>query len=395
MPANSGDSRPPKYCKHSRPDGHDRAYVTIEGKRIYLGRFGSQESRDRYAELIGGEQQDPQPQPVTPSDPTISELILAYIEFAKRYYRTAEGDLAREYGHICEAARYLRREFGHELARQFGPKKLKQVRERLIEKGLTRVHINAQVRRIVGMFRWGVEEELVEAQVHQALTAVRNLMRGRCDAKESRKVKPVAKSVIEATLEHLPEVVCSMVEVQLLTAMRPGELVIMRPCDLDRSGPVWLYQPQHHKGEYRGHDRVIAIGPQAQAILLRYLARDPQDFCFKPSDSETKRLAAREAARVTPLSCGNRRGTNRHGTFKTGERYQVRSYAQAVRRAAARAGVEHWSPHQLRHTAATAIRREFGLDGAQVALGHRNANVTQVYAEAAVERASTIASAVG
>ena len=41
----------------------------------------------------------------------------------------------------------------------------------------------------------------------------------------------------------------------------------------------------------------------------------------------------------------------------------------------------HWSPNQLRHTAATEIRREFGLEAAQVIRGHSQANVTQVYAE--------------
>ncbi len=41
-----------------------------------------------------------------------------------------------------------------------------------------------------------------------------------------------------------------------------------------------------------------------------------------------------------------------------------------------------WHPHQLRHTAGTVIRREFGLEAAQLALGHSSAKVTDaVYAE--------------
>ena len=40
-----------------------------------------------------------------------------------------------------------------------------------------------------------------------------------------------------------------------------------------------------------------------------------------------------------------------------------------------------WSPNQLRHSAATEIRRQFGLETAQVALGHAAADITQVYAE--------------
>jgi integrase len=39
-------------------------------------------------------------------------------------------------------------------------------------------------------------------------------------------------------------------------------------------------------------------------------------------------------------------------------------------------------PHQLRHNAATNLWREFGLEAAQLALGHSSAHVTDaVYAE--------------
>ena len=41
----------------------------------------------------------------------------------------------------------------------------------------------------------------------------------------------------------------------------------------------------------------------------------------------------------------------------------------------------HWHPNQLRHSKATEIRRQFGLEAAQVVLGHAKADVTQVYAE--------------
>jgi site-specific recombinase XerC len=40
-----------------------------------------------------------------------------------------------------------------------------------------------------------------------------------------------------------------------------------------------------------------------------------------------------------------------------------------------------WSPNQLRHAAGTDVRRQYGLEAAQVILGHAKADVTQVYAE--------------
>jgi len=36
-----------------------------------------------------------------------------------------------------------------------------------------------------------------------------------------------------------------------------------------------------------------------------------------------------------------------------------------------------WHPHQLRHNAATELRKEFGLEAAQILLGHTKADVTQ------------------
>ena len=53
----------------------------------------------------------------------------------------------------------------------------------------------------------------------------------------------------------------------------------------------------------------------------------------------------------------------------------------AVSRACKKAGVPHWSPHRLRHTNATAVRQEFGIEAAQVVLGHRSSGTTEIYAE--------------
>ena len=50
-----------------------------------------------------------------------------------------------------------------------------------------------------------------------------------------------------------------------------------------------------------------------------------------------------------------------------------------------------WSPNRLRHTAATEIRRTFGLEAAQVALGHSQADVTQIYAEKDLTLAAEVA----
>ena len=119
------------------------------------------------------------------------------------------------------------------------------------------------------------------------------------------------------------------------------------------------------------------------------------------------------AERKTPLSYGNRPGTNRVRRPKrqAGDRYTKDSYNRAIARAVKAAnaarqkaaeeiGVEpvllpSWSPNRLRHTAATEVRRQFGLEAAQVTLGHSKADVTQVYAERDAELARTVALKIG
>ncbi len=54
-----------------------------------------------------------------------------------------------------------------------------------------------------------------------------------------------------------------------------------------------------------------------------------------------------------------------------------------------------WHPHQLRHTAATAIRSRFGSEAAQGILGHKNLSTTEIYAERDLAAAARIMAEVG
>jgi hypothetical protein len=77
-------------------------------------------------------------------------------------------------------------------------------------------------------------------------------------------------------------------------------------------------------------------------------------------------------------------------------RHAERAYREAVAAAAAAGdSVRHWHPNQLRHGHGTEVRRRYGLEGAQVALGHSKADVTQVYAERDLALAERIAREVG
>lgn len=382
--------RPPKYLRQlekNRPV--DRAYTFVKGKKVGLGPYGSPENLAKFQAILDGSSSMQVNDGNAGSDsdqhhePTITELMAAYLEHAERYYRRHNGTPGREYELIVHVCRYLRRQAGSKPAKDYRPRMLKSVRQKMVDAGLSRKYINKQIDRVRRMFRWAAGEEMIPSNVPQALSMVTGLRKGRSDARETEPVRPVNPETISATVTKLPQVVADMVQVQLFTGMRPGELIIMRPQDIDRSGHVWLYTPPHHKTDYRGHNRVIAIGPRAQEILLRYLARAAYAPMFQPRDSEAKRRAELTCNRKTPLSCGNRPGTNRKAKPKRhpGDMYTVDSYRRSIHRAAKLAGVEQWSPHRLRHTAATEVRRLFGLDSCQAVLGHRGAKVTEIYCE--------------
>jgi hypothetical protein len=131
----------------------------------------------------------------------------------------------------------VRQLYGETAAIEFGPKALKAVRQRWLDRGQARPTVNKNMRRLTRIFRWAASEELLSVTVHQALATVPGLKRGRTNAPEPPPILPVELSVVERTLPFLPEIVRDMVRIQLLTGMRPGEIctffVHLIPCVVD------------------------------------------------------------------------------------------------------------------------------------------------------------------
>lgn len=411
--------RPPKYCLHK---GTMQATVSLHGERIYLGPHGSPKSHAEYQKVLlrwqserdAVQVEEPSKDSVEKelsgitaatlrkkrfagSPITINELALVFRRHARQYYQK-NGKITREATLIDDVIRILRKHHATEFLDDFGPVALDALREKMIsDLDWSRKHINKQVGRLVRMFKWAAGKELVDPGVPLSLNSLAGLKKGRCAARESPGVKCVDDSIVELTLPKLPGIVADMVRLQRLTGTRPGEVCSLRPCDVDRSADVWVYTPSEHKTEHHEKERVIAIGPKAQVLLEPYLERRSNSFCFSPAESEERRRAKAAAARTTPLSCGNRRGTNRRKTPKRTprDRYFTDSYRRAIHRACDTLKIEKWAPNRLRHTSATEIRREFGIEAAQVVCGHESAEVTQIYAERDLELAKKVARAVG
>jgi integrase len=385
----------PAYCRH-RASG--QAVVTLDGRDIYLGHYDTAASRAEYDRIIAEWIAAGRRLPVDPQAINIAEVVAAFRRHAKTYYRSADGTQSREADNIDHALRPLLKLYGRTRATEFGPLRLKAVIQSMIDAGRVRSNINRHLSRIKSVFKWAASNELIPASIHHGLATVSGLRAGRCKAKESEPVQPVAQADVDAILPRVSAQVAAMIRLQLLTGARPGEICMMRTADIDTGSPVWTYMPVKHKTAHHGHQRTIYIGPKAQAVLRPFFKPlIAQAHIFSPREAETERRQRMHAARVTPLPCGNRPGSNRTAKPKrpAGQQYTVPAYRRAIARACKCVGVAVWHPHQLRHSAATALRKEYGIEAAQIILGHKTLTVTQVYAEKNIEAAQKIMAIVG
>lgn len=358
-------SHVPTYRLH-KPTG--KAVVTIAGRDHYLGAHGSPASHAEYDRLIAEWMAAGRGAVVERApDLTVSEVLDAYWQHARHRPNPFRAKAA------MAPARAL---YGDTPAAHFSGPALKACRVRLVLAGHCRGHVNQLVEALRRAFTWAVGEDLVPPEVAAKLAAVEGLRAGEkaggVAPPEGERVRPADLGHVRAAQAQAQPAASALIELQLLTGCRPGEAVILRPCDVDRSEDVWVYRPVHHKTAHLGKQRTVWMGPKAQAVLLPWLDRLPGDWCFDSTEAEMRRR----------LLLGQKTGGR-------GPRaYAVSSYSRAVRAACGRAGVPCWHPHQLRHTAATFLVAEFGWDVARIILGHSSLSVTKVYAEDAHHRAA-------
>lgn len=418
--------RPKKQPKYSLHKASGQAVVRINGKDRYLGKHGTADSHAKYARLIGEwhvEQDDPVAQarseisgaatPPSISEISVAEVLLAFWKHAVTHY-VKNGEPTSELGLMKSTIELIDTYYGATRAADFGPTALKALRARMVERGYVRTSVNRRVGRVRTIFAWAAEEQLIACSVHHSLQVVRALDAGRSGAAESDRVRPADATSVTKVLGVVSRPVAAMIKLQLLTGMRPQEVVQVRGAEIDTAGDVWLYRPIVHKTQHHGRDREIAIGPRAQAVLAPFMDRSRSEYCFSPAEAEAERLARLssegETARKTPvypselrrraLRKAERKERRESEGTRIGKVYSPTTYRRAIARAIERLqlhdpNVEHWSPNQLRHSAATEIRRSFGLEGSQVVLGHSSAKTTEMYAERDLAKAVAIAAEFG
>jgi len=422
--------RVPAYLHHK---GKDLAYVNFSGHVVYLGAYGSDESKRKYARLLaewtasGG-------RPPGLAE-TVADLVATFWRWAKSRYVGRDGGPSREAALYKGLATMILDLYADVAVEAFGPVQLAAVREVMIGRGWTRKSINRQVGRVRRIFSWGVARGLVAEATAAALDRLEGLRPGERSVAEGRRVEALAETTIEAVRPLVSSTVWAMIDVQRLTGMRSGELVIMRPGDIDRGGDVWGYVPEHHKTEHHGRERFVAIGPIAQVVLRPFIVRRlAGDYLFSPAESMAEYFRRRAEARQTPAGYGNGPGTNRkrRPRNRPGDRFTPDSYRAAIASACDRAWppptylarvdadrsiaawearleaagllgdlkawrrAHRWHPHQLRHTFTTrAGDLDIDLEATAAALGHASVDMTLLYRHVARQKAVAVAAAIG
>jgi integrase len=397
------------------------------------GEFESPESRTAFAQLQLEIETSPLRLPAAERSGgvTVNELMLAYVKHAEQHYRDPDGNLTAEFREYKLVSRLTRELYGHTPAADFGPLALKAVRQKFIKAGWSRGVVNQRIGRVRRVFKWGVAEELVPPMAYQSLAAVIGLQLGRTSARETEGVKPVSDDVVKATLPYLSHHVRAMVELLMHTGMRPAEVCAMTLNQIER-GVNWTYRPRRHKTAHHGKGRAVPLGPNACAVLSAFLSGrvlEPDAPIFSPRQSREEQFAEMRANRKSKVQPSQVSRKIQNPSRTPTDRYSPSAIAHAIKAACDRAfppsaplakradetlaawksrltaeqkaqlrewqRQHRWHPYQLRHSFATRVRKEHGLEAAQVLLGHSRADVTQVYAERNEELAATVAAKIG
>ncbi|WP_010581910.1 tyrosine-type recombinase/integrase [Schlesneria paludicola] len=334
----------PSYLLHQ---SSGQARVRVNGHDYLLGEYLSPESMVQYGALVARVNANLPPlSPLAKSTseedpgPSVAELIVAFKAHAAKHY-TKNGVPTSEIDCYEACYRILRPLYGLTPIKDFGPLALKAVRTKMIEKKWARSNINVMVGRVRRMWKFAVENEMVSVDVLTRLQSVSPLLRGRDHGAPDRPKRHAVDQVhIEAVRQRVRPLVRDLIDLQLATGARSGELLALTPAMIDRTKETWTTVLDDHKCAHHGLRRMIPFGKKAREIISKYLSDDPDKPLF---DIERT------------------------------------SYCRAVTRACTDAKIPRWSPHWLRHTYVTRARAELGVEAARAVAGHTTTDMTDVY----------------
>ena len=380
--------RPPKYCKMNK-----YAVVYYHGRPHYLGLHGSPESKVAYARFVAELQANPTVFPLKGEKQVLVRVLTAtFLDHAKANIDPIS------YGHVRTVVLdFLDKLFGDNTSvDDFTPRYLKLVRKEMIQSGrFCRRTVNDYIFRIIAIFAWGVENDLVQESTWRALKIVKSLRKGEEGTFDNEERQPISDDVIRRTLPFMPPTLRAMVQLQRILGMRPNEIFKMRVGDIDttQNNGLWYYVPGSYKTSRFVGKIVFPLGkPEQELIAPHLVGKAPEAAVFSPRAAMAERGADRRANRKTKMSPSHVAKDKARAAKPSpySEFYNRDSYRNAIAHAIAKGNkvlpdggkIPHWFPYQLRHAAATDAELAHSDADAQALLGHRTVNMTKRYSKA-------------
>ncbi len=369
----------PKLCENTKGYLFARG---PDGRQHWFGHKSDATSGDRYAAFLSAVQRGEMASAARLSPPAtrpkVNLLCLRFLTDYATRYRQSDGRPSAEVDCFKCVIRLLREHFGTTVADEFGPLRLRVVRDAMVAAGWSRRWINKQVGRIRLIFRIGVSWEIVRPEVVVALKTLPPLVIGETTAPERSRRRAVNQEDLEAVRRHLNERQRDIFDLLLLTGARPGELLSLTTGMIDRQREVWRADLAHHKTAYKGKLRTLFFNATAQRILAKHLHEEPNARLF-PLRRSTFGTAVKRACEVAFGMPEELRKPDR--SLPAEERAEIRRKATEWRQ-------RHvFTPHWLRHTVATRLADSMDTEGAQRLLGHATRAMTEHYSQSAERQA--------
>jgi integrase len=239
----------------------------------------------------------------------------------------------------------------------FSALKLLEFQQFLAKKNYTRNYCNKLVKSFRTVMNWGTKFEIVSENITCKLNRVKLLRFGQ--ARESKKRKNVPIKNIEAVIPYVRPIIADMIQLQLLTAMRPNEVCRMKAEEIDMDydgGENWLYSPPIHKTAWRGKSRCIVLGWEEQEILKKYITTQNSNIFLN----------------------------------KIGKPFSVRRYGKILKEVIDKNKLPKFTSYQLRHNAITEISLVHNKDMARAVAGHNSELTTGIYDHADLDKAKIV-----
>ncbi len=393
-------SEPPRY-RQRRKQGRDQMFIILSNQRIYCGPWDDPRTEERYYQEVSdwyarGKTRKPEDNDAgAGATVTVQQCADAFLAYCKDYYRNSP---ATSYDRVRQAMRDLTDMWGGIPISELTGLHVRSVREAQVNKrkkcdpdkpAMGLYTVNYRIKTVKRMVAYAVSMNLCPPDVKIKVDSVENLVQGRCAAPPPKKVTPVPEADIRRTRKHLNRSLQALIDLQLASGCRAGELVGLRRRDIIMvSNDLWEAHPMQHKTAYRGRKRVLMFGPESIKVLRPFVMRCKQDECLFPtSESMT--------ARIENAHC-HRRPNQAKNTPKTArtlnEHYSVASYRKAIHRVCHEHDIPLWSPHRLRHNyASNTERKAKAVEPVRLLLGHANTNTTQQYIEQELDDARVLA----